>query len=361
MSTLSNFTPFRRADASVHFARAAFTHVHAAASGDVHSHGVIGVAKSLWGEDGKAAAMLLRSAVSPTDTTAAAVFARNAISDFISGLHPLTAAARLISAGIPASLDGIDILSFPKRVGSLPASNVAWVRQGNAIPVRQFALNDVDLGPVKKLATISVISREVAERASGESVVSTLLREDIAASLDAGMFNTAAADADRPAGILNGVSPLTATASGSSTEKMIADLEQLSGAIADAGGSDVIFIAATRQANAARLRLGATRGVNVWPSASLAAGTVIAVEPAAFVSAFGATPKITASIEATVHMSDTPTALSISGTPNTVAAPSRSMWQTDCIALKCVLDCAWALRADGRVAYLTGATWGAAA
>jgi len=58
-------------------------------------------------------------------------------------------------------------------------------------------------------------------------------------------------------------------------------------------------------------------------------------------------------------MNDVPAALSSVGTPNVVAAPARSMFQTDTLALKTSVDLALTMRAEGRVAYLTGATWGA--
>lgn len=361
MSTLSSFRPFASRSAAKHFERAIFASVHAAASGDVHRGGPAGVAAVLWPDDFRAAGLLLRGAVSPTDTSAAATLAVTAVADFIASLTPNSAAARLIGAGQTASLDGIKTLGYPRRQGGKPAASVAWVREGGAIPVKQSLLEVVQLGPVKKLAVISAITHEIAERASGESTVSTLLREDCAASLDAGMFNNLAATADSPAGLLYGVASdhiITAASSGSNTERMTSDLEAIAGAIADSGGSDVVYIAAVRQANAARLRLGSTRAT-VWPSLALPAGTVVGVEAAAFVSAFGAIPRIQASTETLLQMDDTPGALSAVGTPNTVAAPIRSTFQTDTIALKCVLDAAWVMRAPGRVAYTTGATWGA--
>ena len=53
-------------------------------------------------------------------------------------------------------------------------------------------------------------------------------------------------------------------------------------------------------------------------------------------SGFGAEPEITASEEGLIlHMEDTaPLAICTAGSPNTVAAPARSLWQTDCIAVR---------------------------
>lgn len=343
--------------AAIALQRAAFAACHAASSGDVHHGGAAGVAASLY-PDHKAAALILRGAVSPADSSSAAALAITAVADFVSSLAPQSAAARLIDAGLKVSLDGLDKLAIPKRAGQ-PNGGVSWVRPGNAIPARMYSLDDIELGPVKKMAVISVVSHEIASRPNGDEVVATLLREDTALSLDAAMFGNAAATADAPAGLLNGVSALTASAATSLSERMLADLEAISGAIIAAGGVDVTFIASPRQWNATRLRLGSTRAT-VWPSAALADGVVIGIETAAFVSSLGAVPKITASEEATIVMDDTAAPLSTAGTPNAVSAPARSMFQTNCIALKAILDIAFAMRASGRVAYVSGATWGAA-
>lgn len=355
MSTLSNFKPFGPRSAAHHLTRAVFANVHAAALGDVHRGGVIGLLASLYPDDHKAAALLTRGAVSPTDTTAAGALAQAAVGDFIASLQQ-SAAAKLFEAGNKASLDGIATLAFPRKAAAA-GGDLPWVREGGAIAVRQFNLDAVVLGPAKKFGIIATMTREVAAH---QSTFETLLREEATATLDAALFGDAAADDDRPAGLLNGVTPLAGSAAASMNERMIADLELLAGTIIAAGGIDVVYIASPRQAMSARLRLG-TAKATIWASSALADGTVIAIEPQAFVSAFGANPKITASMQTAIHMDDAATALAATGTPNTVSAPARSLFQTDTIALKLILDAAWALRAAGRVQVITDATWGAAA
>ena len=67
------------------------------------------------------------------------------------------------------------------------------------------------------------------------------------------------------------------------------------------------------------------------PTIGVAAGTVIAIDPLALVSGFGADPEISANRDAVVHYEDT-TPLQIgSGTPTTVAAPTWSTWQSDSV------------------------------
>jgi hypothetical protein len=59
-----------------------------------------------------------------------------------------------------------------------------------------------------------------------------------------------------------------------------------------------------------------------------------------------------------LHMEDTsPLALSATGTPNTVAAPIRSLWQTDSIGIRAILSIAYTTRAPNAVSFITGVTW----
>ena len=154
-----------------------------------------------------------------------------------------------------------------------------------------------------------------------------------------------------------GVTPIPAA---TGDDAMVADLEALAGELADAGGSgSVVYVMAPRQAASAALRLVTNATLPIWPSAALDAGTVIAVDPLAFVSGFGAEPTIDASPDAVVVMDDgSPAHVGTPGSPNAVAAPTRSAFQTAVVVLRVLLDAAWAMRAPGLVAHVTDATWG---
>ena len=212
---------------------------------------------------------------------------------------------------------------------------------------------------MKKLGANVVLSRELVESSNGETVVETLLKEDIATSLDAAVFSNAAATSSKPAGILNGVAALTAT-TGGGENALRGDLALVGGAVAAAtgNGDGIAFIASPAYA----IRFGTYKAVigdtsNLWASLSVPDGTLIAVQTKAFVSAFGSTPRIRASKEATLHMDTAPVAIGTPATPNVVAAPASSMFQIDSIAVQAVLDVAYALRASGAVAWLQSATW----
>ena len=69
-------------------------------------------------------------------------------------------------------------------------------------------------------------------------------------------------------------------------------------------------------------------------------------------------PKFDISKDAVVHAEDAaPLAIGTAGSPNTVAAPTRSLFQTDTIAVRLVLRVAWGLRAAGAVSFTSAVTW----
>jgi hypothetical protein len=280
-----------------------------------------------------------------------------AVGDFVSSLAPLSAGANLLNAAERASLDGINTILYPRRSGAInPAA--AWIGEGSPIPVAQFVLSNVQLGPTRKLAVDVVMTRETAEHGSGEAAFTALLREDASAKLDASLFSNTAATTAQPAGILDGVSPLSAATAGA--DAMDTDLSALAAAIGTATAG-LAFVAHPAQAYAIKLlRRGSTfpADVPVWPTLGVTEGTVIALDPRAFVSAFGPEPEITVPRDATVHLDDaTPLPISTAGSPNTVAAPVRSLFQTDCIGVRMLLRATWAWRQAGAVAWMQNTNW----
>jgi len=168
----------------------------------------------------------------------------------------------------------------------------------------------------------------------------------------------------RPAGLLNGVSALTATAGGG-YGAILGDLTKLTGPFytANAGNNLVMMI---NPAQAMQLSTAPGPGnsgfgwsdqftsrLTVLESTVVAAGTVIMVEAEDFVSVQG-TPEFMVSEEATLHIEDTaPTHIN----PGTPASPVESMYQTNQLALRLILPTTWAMRRTGMVQWLTGASW----
>lgn len=341
-------TPLPRPDSLVRAAFVSFlSTVRTGSTG-----GAEATATKLYPQDHNAHRILTRAASSPL-TAADATALASVTGDFIAGLAPLSAGARLVAGGARVNLAEGAQVSLPMRTN--PAVPLAWVGEGGAIPVRSFGLSKVTVGPVKKAAVIAVHSRELAKQASAETIFATLLRQDAAVSFDSALFAATDATDDAPAGLLFGVAPLTATA-GADNAAMEADLINLAAEVTSAGGTSVLFVCAPRQAEAVVIRKPEL-APRVIASAALTAGTVIAIDPAALVAGFGFEPEIESSNDAAVHMDTAPLAISTTGTPNVVAARTRSMFQENLIATRILLDMAFALRAPGLIAVIRGATW----
>jgi hypothetical protein len=230
-----------------------------------------------------------------------------------------------------------------------------WVAELAPMPVLSFTLSALTLTP-HKLAAAAAATRQVVESGNGEQVIGQLLKEDLSYTLDATMFSATAGSTSRPAGLLNGLTTLGATAGGGATA-MNADIAKLFTSISSVGNSDdIAIIAAPSQAAALALqpRSGELR---VWSSRALASGTVVAIDTAGFISAFAPLPRVQASGDAVAHFDDSaPAALSTAGSPNVSSAPLRSAFQTDCVLVRVFLTASWVVR-PGSVAFISSTSW----
>jgi hypothetical protein len=312
-----------------------------------------------WPRDPIARAIVTKTAVPPMDTTMAGI-RPTAVGDFVSGLQLQSAGAQLIEAGVKVSLDGIATVAIPRRTSN---PGPTFVAEGGAVIVPQPALTTAVVGPTKKMAALECFTRELLEHSlpSVEMIVRTLMSEAAALALDAAIFSTTPADATRPAGIL--APPLTATAptAGGGLTAMTTDIANLVAAITTAGGGRQIMIFAP-PAKAVSLAMQspgfAQLGtIQVVPTPALAPATIVVIDPSGFISGFGPDVEISASHNAVLHMEDTsPLPIASPGSPNTVAAPTRSLFQTDSFALKLILKLAFVMRAP-LVQYIATVSW----
>lgn len=332
-----------------HLARAAFALLAAEANSNEAPERAC---SRLFPRDTTAMSIVSRATVEPgkTDGWGSALVAESVL-DFAATLGPGSAIATIMPRGITATFDRSGRLSVPQRAGRAVAAG--GVGEGDPIPVRASTLNNVLLEP-GKVATISVFTREVAKRGGAQPVVEAILREDAGASLDAAYLSTAAAGA-LPAGLLYGVSPIAASSAGG-IAAMQEDLVALASAVA--GSGQVVFIVspATAVKFPILAPLLATQ-LTVLPSLAVADTRIIAIDPAALVHGFGGTPEIDVSQHTALHMSDTPEQISTPGSPATVAAPVRSMFQTDGIAVRMILDIAFGKRSASAAAYIDNFDW----
>jgi HK97 family phage prohead protease/HK97 family phage major capsid protein len=295
--------------------------------------------------------------------------------DMMETLMPKSVYPRLAGLGLSLGFGRAGRIAIPTR-SRTPSIAGSFVGEGAPIPVRQGAFTAQILTP-KKMAVITTWTREIDESSlpAIEGLLRQAIQEDTAVSLDTVLLDNGAATVIRPAGLLNGVSVTTATAGGGFTA-LVGDLKALSGALLTATSGHIrnmAWLMNPQQVLTASLTTAPNSGVfpfkdelgtgklltyPVIDSGTVPLGTVIALDAADFVTVGGEAPRFEISDQATLHMEDTtPLAIGSAGTPPTVAAPVRSLWQTDSLALRLILPINWTLRRSGVVAWTSGVTW----
>lgn len=303
--------------------------------------------------DDPVALHLLRSAISGANLTTpawAGVLAQRAVAEWLGSLAPASAAAELIRRGTVLPLGNSHApLTIPTRTNGPTA--LSWVAEAAPIPVRNYAFGTAQLA-AKKMAVLVVMTKELARYSDASVIFDAMLREDAAVSLDAAYFSTDdGTTTGHHAGLLAGLTPIAGS------NDMAGDLAALAAAVGANGSGQVVFIMSPGRAASAGVRVPAEASAVILPSLVPGVDEVIAVDPVALVHGFVPAPEIMSTEEAVMHMSDTPAQLGVAGTPNVVAAPSQSLFQTAQIALRLFVEIAFAARRSGAVAYADGCTW----
>jgi HK97 family phage major capsid protein/HK97 family phage prohead protease len=338
------------------------------------------VLKERYGEDiqTKAAFDVVSKAVSApaltTTTGWAAELVQTAFLDMIETLIPISVYPGLSNRGPKFTFGRNGIVSIPARSTATTVAG-SFVGQGAPIPVRQGAFTATTL-TVKKLGVITTFSREMAEHSTPqiEAVLRQAILEDTSVAIDTILLDATAASAIRPAGLRNGVTGATAT-TGGGLAALVGDVKALAGSLITSSNGhlrdpvwimnpiQVLSIQFQTNANGQfifqdEIAQGRFRGYPLYQSTTVPSGTVLLLDAADFFSATGDVPTFNASDTATLHMDDTsPLALSATGAPNTVAAPIRSLYQTDSLAIRMTMDMNWSMRRTGVVAFVSGVTW----
>jgi HK97 family phage major capsid protein/HK97 family phage prohead protease len=375
-SRLPTIVPRKKLEASDHQIRAlaAWTKSQAAHDPDIGR-----TLREMYkgGQASEVTDMVLRAAVNPANTTVAtwaAELIQTDVQPFLDRLIADSIYLPLAGMGVRYTFGNAGVLKIPVRAAT-PTLAGNWVGEGSPKPVRRASFTTVTLSPTK-LSVISTFTEEMAlySAQSIEQIIRQAMSDDTQMALDAYLIDNVAASAGvRPAGLLNGVTPLTASAATPPAAAMVADLKALVGAIIAAGGGrNIAIIINPAQAlsmgtvttangdflftNAAEA--GAKFNARVIVSASCPAGKVIAVDAADFATAQGDAPRFAVSTDATLHEEDTtPLALGTSGTPNVVAAPMRSLFQTDAVAVRMSMFVTWGMRRTGMVQTIASVTW----
>ena len=339
------------------------------------------VMRELYGDDELHKAALqwtMRAATAPAMTTVtgwAAELSQQTYTAFMESLYPLAIFPRLSAMGLTLTFGPYGKIIIPTRA-TTPTIAGSFVGEGLPIPVRQGLFTTQTLTP-KKMAVITVWTREIGEHSvpAIEGLLRSAVQEDTAIALDAVLLDSNPSTVVRPAGILNGISGLTPTAGGGFAA-LTGDIKALSGALLTGTKGNVrspAWLMNPQQVNSIGLTAAPGAGVfpfrdeigqkrlSGWPvieSGTVPLGTVIAIDAADFVSVGGEAPRFEISDQTTLHLEDTtPLDIGTGGAPPTVAAPVKSMFQTDSLALRLILPTNWTVRRAGVVAYSAGVTW----
>jgi hypothetical protein len=314
--------------------------------------------RELYGEHAAVPELLLRAAVNPAalDTVSwAQDLSVYAVHDFVVGLAPLSAGAALIGRGLNVPMNRAAVVAVPGYVCSADDAG-AFVGEGEPIPARSMSLNQLLLLTPKKLACVTSYTNELATASNIERVIKQVLGEAVALAIDKEMFSTNLVTDTAPGGILGGVAVLAAESGGGSSA-FTEDIKSLIDALTTAGGGrDAVFVGAPSTVAAALNWCSAKFPYTFLASSAVPKNTLIAVEVGAFASAFMPVPEFSVSTEALIHQEDTDPLAIVDGS-STVAAPVRSLWQTNSLAMKTVLRCSWGMRSSGLVAQIADVTW----
>lgn len=319
--------------------------------------GVLKAIEGLSDPDAEAMGLIIRAATTAASTTQsgwAAQLAQTAVADFVVGIGPFSSGGQklLRSALVIPQEPGEAGTSVPSMLPT--AAGADWVTEGAPIPMKAFQTSLITLKP-GKIAAISAFTREMTQRSSFEQVLRRTMEESVGLALDATLFSTAAAGV-APAGLRNGISSLT-PATGGGEAAMMKDLGNLAGAIAGVANDNIAFAADPVAAVKLKFKAPADFAYPIFTTAALPTNTVQAIALNALAVAIDPDPNIQVAESATLHFDDAPTDIGIAGSPSTVAAPARSLFQMDSIAMRIELGVDWELRAANSTAFVTGVTW----
>ncbi len=260
------------------------------------------------------------------------------------------------------------IIRIPSEAAT-PSIAGSFVGEAQPIPVRRMGFGAITLSP-HKVGVITRYSREIAQYSnpSLEGLVRNAIVRKTGLMLDTLLIDATAGTTVRPAGLIAGVAAITATAGGGYAA-ILGDLKKLTAPFYAANaGTRLVMLINPAQALDMMMAPGPgnagfgwlnqfTDRLTIIESTVVPAGNVYMIEAEDFVSVIGV-PEFEISEEATLHIEDTsPAHISATGTPNVVAAPVESMFQTNQLALRLIMTVTWAMRRTGMVQWMTGVNW----
>jgi hypothetical protein len=267
-------------------------------------------------------------------------------SDLISTLVPRSAAAKILASGLRLKFDSANEVAVPTLLGD--STWAVFVKEGDSIPVVSGTMEPLVVLRPRKLAAIVVMTREMVRSSNFEVLVTDALLRSVGLALDKALLDDIAGDESRPAGLRYGVAPETASTAPDPNAALMQDIEILYRAIAPVSMLDPLFVASKTRALMADLRSFHGLAPLVFAGSAALRGTMImmAIAPENIVSITDGAPEITVTREAALAMDTLP------GTQ-----PTKSIWQTDCVALLVRLPVTWGVRSSSGIAWMVTTNW----
>lgn len=303
-----------------------------------------------------------------TTTTSgwASQLVNTAMADLLELLSPFSVYPGLSARGIKVTFNNSQGSITIPSISTDAALAGGFVLEGDPIPVGRFTTASTTMAP-HKFGIITTMSKEAAKYTTPalEGVLRRSILRRTAITLDGLLLDATAGSTTRPAGLLNGVSALSAFGGGDYTA-VINDINTLMAPFDTANaGRNMVLIMHPAQARKLAMMPGpdGTFGwsdrfmsqFTVLVSTSATAARIIAIDAEDFATATGDTPEFDVSEQATLHMSDAPG--EIVSAAGSVSDPIRSMFQTNSLALRMVLPLTWKMRRSGMIQYIDSVSW----
>ena len=291
---------------------------------------------------------------------------QTAYSGFLEALTGYSVFPALLSRGLSLMFDRWGTLSLPRRTAGTAGGG--FVAEGSPIRVGKITTAAATLTP-KKMGVIVAFTKELAKRSTPaiEGIVRQAILEDTATTLDPIVLDATASSTSRPAGLLYGLSAAASGYSGGDYVAVRNDFKALLAPFFAADGADnIVVIMNPAQGLALSMMEGPVgdpnwfdrirQRVTILESTHATAARLIALRASDFAGA-GGNPEFDVSEQATIHMEDTTPLEIVSGTGPTTADPVRSLWQTNSMGVRMLMDVSWTMRRTGMVQWIDTTSW----
>jgi hypothetical protein len=308
------------------------------------------VVRQRWGDD-RLAAFLTRATSAAALTTVpawAGALAQSVVADFLAELGPQSAAAEIFDASLGLEFNGAGQISLPAFVPDF--ANSGFIGEGQPIPVHQLSLAMPDPLLPHKCGAIAVLTREMIESSNAEQLIGDTLKRAAGRMLDEVMFDANPAAGNRPAGLRNGIAATPASSATDPDRAFTDDMGALADAVAPvAANATLIYVASPGRALKMALRMPREIDRVLVLGSNAVVNDLLCIASNGIVSAVGITPVIEANKSAIIHMETLPQPVP--------APPTRSMFQTDSLAIKLTWPVTWSLRDPRAFAWTTPTAW----